>query len=385
MSLNRRDFLRTGATGLVGALALRGRALALKKTRELTLYVGTYTSGKSEGIYSYRMNLGTGELKRVATTAAVNPSFLTIHESKHYLYAVNEVTEFAGQSSGAVSAYSIDSATGKLEFLNQQASMGADPCHVIVDQSGRFALVANYTGGSVSVFPLRRDGRLEPASQVIKHSGAGVREQQQGPHPHCIALDRSNRHAFVSDLGIDKLMYYRFRSSTGRLETDEEPWIQLAPGAGPRHFTFHPKASYAYVINELDSTIAAFRYQKPSGHLRLIHAESTLPKDFSGRNDCADIHVSPSGKFLYGSNRGHDSIVVFAINEITGRLALLEHVATEGKTPRNFAIDPTGRFLLAANQKSDSIVTFNIDPITGKLKATNHAAEVPAPVCLKFV
>lgn len=385
MSLNRREFLRTGATGLVGALAFRGHALAVEKPRDLTLYVGTYTSGKSEGIYTYRMNLGTGELKRVAATTAVNPSFLTIHESKRYLYAVNEVTEFAGQSSGAVSAYSIDSATDKLQFLNQQASMGADPCHILVDQSGRFVLVANYTGGSVSVFPLRRDGRLEPASQVIKHSGAGVREQQQGPHPHCVALDRSNRHAFVSDLGIDKLMSYRFRAETGRLEPNEEPWIQLGPGAGPRHFTFHPKEKYAYVINELDSTITAFRYQKLTGHLGLIHTESTLPKDFSGRNDCADIHVSPSGKFVYGSNRGHDSIVVFGINETTGRLTHLEHVATEGKTPRNFVIDPTGRFLLVANQKSDSIVTFHIDAINGRLRPTGHVAETPAPVCLKFV
>jgi 6-phosphogluconolactonase len=385
VSLNRRDFLRTGATGLVGALAFRGHALPLEKTPELTLYVGTYTTGKSEGIYTYQMNLGTGGLKRFAATTSINPSFLTIHKSKRYLYAVNEVTEFAGRSSGAVSAYSIDSATGKLEFLNQQPSMGADPCHVIVDQGGRFALAANYTGGSVSVFPLRRDGRLEPASQVIKHSGAGVREQQQGPHPHCVALDSSNRHAFVSDLGIDKLMSYRFRAETGRLEPDEEPWIQLGPGAGPRHFTFHPKERYAYVINELDSTITAFRYHKASGNLRLIHTQSTLPKDFLGRNDCADIHVSPSGKFLYGSNRGHDSIVVFAINEITGSLTHLEHVSTEGKTPRNFVIDPTGKFLLVANQKSDSIVSFHIDSITGRLKATGHVAEVPAPVCLKFV
>lgn len=385
MSFDRRDFLKTGGAGLLGTVALRSNALALEKNPELTLYVGTYTSGKSEGIYIFRMNLETGQLRPFESVKAVNPSFLTVDRSRRHLYAVNEVTDFGGKSSGAVSAFDIHPTNGSLKFLNQQPSMGADPCHVIVDQSRRFALVANYTGGNVSVFPIQRDGRLNPAALVLQHHGSSVKEQQKGPHPHCVILDRSNRYAFASDLGLDKIMIYKFDSRTGKLEQGQEPWVHPKPGAGPRHFTFHPNGRYAYVINELDSTLTAFSYQKFSGNLRSIQTVSTLPRDFSGPNDCADVHVSPSGKFLYGSNRGHNSIVVFAINQITGELNYLEHASTEGKTPRNFTIAPPGRFLLVANQKSDTIVTLRIDPLTGRLRPTGHAVEVPAPVCLKLI
>jgi 6-phosphogluconolactonase len=355
------------------------------QARELTLYVGTYTSGESEGIYIYRMNSETGELKRFESVKAVNPSFLTIDRNRHYLYAVNEVTDFGGNSSGAVSAFAISPANGSLKFLNQQPSMGADPCHVSVDRARKFALVANYTGGKVSVFPIQRNGHLDAATQVIQHQGFSVKEQQKAPHPHCVILDRSNRYAFASDLGIDKIMIYRFDSKTGKLEPSREPWIRLSPGAGPRHFTFHPNGRFAYVIDELDSTITAFSYHELDGKLSSIQTVSTLPKDFSEHNDCADVHVSPSGKFLYGSNRGHDSIVVFVINQITGKLEYLEHASTGGKTPRNFTIDPTGKFLLAANQKSDTIVVLRIEPLTGRLSPTGHRAEVPTPVCLKFI
>lgn len=384
----RRDFLRVGGIATLGSFAFRGTELTLEKTRELTLYVGTYTSGKSEGIYIYRMNLETGELKPFDSIKAVNPSFLTINSvngSRRYLYAVNEVTEFAGKSSGAVSAFSIDPTTGILKFLNQQASMGADPCHVIVDQTGRFVLVANYTGGNVSVFPIQPDSSLGPATDLVQHHGSSIKEHQEGPHAHCIILDRANRYALASDLGLDKVMIYRFDSKIGKLAPNKQPWAKLKPGAGPRHLTFHSNGKYLYVINELDSTLTAFSYKAIDGTLRAIQTVSTLPKNFSGHNDCADVHVSPSGKFLYGSNRGHNSIVVFAINQVTGKLDYLENASTQGKTPRNFTIDPTGRFLLAANQESDTIVTLHIDPVTGRLKPTGHVAEVPAPVCLKLV
>ena len=391
MSLNnpsRRDFLRVGGLAGLGAVGFRGATLAREKTRELTLYVGTYTSGQSEGIYTYRMNVETGELKRIGSTKAVNPSFLAVHAGNgiRRLYAVNEMKDFAGKSSGAVSAFSIDSRTGSLNFLNQQASIGADPCHVIVDRTGRFAIVANYTGGSVSVFPIQRNGNLGPASDVAQHHGSSVnKERQEGPHAHCVILDRSNRYAFASDLGLDKVMIYRFDARAGKLRPAKEPWAQLEPGAGPRHLTFHPKGKYLYVINELNSTLTAFRYDSLNGTLRSMQTVSTLPKEYSGPNSCADVHVSRSGKFLYGSNRGHDSIVVFAVNENTGQLEYLEHASTGGKTPRNFTIDPTGSFLLAANQKSDTIVTLGIDQLTGRLRSTGHVAEVPAPVCLKFL
>ncbi len=382
---SRRNFLRAGSIAL-GAFASRGIARTGQRNRSLNLYVGTYTSGKSEGIYLYRMNLDTGELKRLNSMKAVNPSFLAIDGSKRHLYAVNEVTEFAGKSSGAVSAFSIDSTTGNLNFLNQQPSLGADPCHVIVDRTGRFVLVANYTGGNVSVFPVRRDGSLGSATDVVQHHGSSVnKEHQEGPHAHCLILDHANRYAFAADLGLDKVLIYRFDARAGKLTPGKEPWAQLKPGAGPRHFTFHPNGRHAYVINELDSTLIGFRYDAANGILHSMQTVSTLPTDFSGHNDCADLHISPSGKFLYGSNRGHNSIVVLTINELSGKLTYLEHASTQGKTPRNFAIDPTGRFLLVANQESDTIVTLRIDSVTGRLKPTVHVAEVPAPVCLKFV
>jgi 6-phosphogluconolactonase len=379
----RREFLRTGAMGVLGALAFRGTAWP-NETRELTLYVGTYTSGKSEGIYVYRMDRVSGELKRFNSVKSVNPSFLTIDRSRRYLYAVNEVPEFGGKPGGSVSAFAIDSATGNLRFLNQQPSLGADPCHLSVDRKRKSLLVANYTGGNVAVLPIQRDGSLGPATDLKQHQGASTKEQQKGPHAHCIILDRTERHALAADLGIDKVMIYRFDRTTGKLTPGKQPWAPLQPGAGPRHLTTHPGGKYIYVINELDSTVTAFRYDGANGTLSPLDTVSTLPDNFSGNSFCADVHVSPSGKFLYGSNRGHDSIVGFAIDQRTGRLKQMEHVSTQGKWPRNFTIDPTGKFLLVANQHTDNVVIFRIDSQTGRLKPTGHAAEIPIPVCLKF-
>jgi len=382
---SRREFLKTGVIGALGAFVFRGTAWSKQEARELTLYVGTYTSGESEGVYIYRMNRHTGKLTRFNSIKAVNPSFLTMDRSRRYLYAVNEVGDFAGKSSGAVSVFAIDSRTGNLRFLNQQASLGADPCYLTVDRNRKFLLVANYTGGNLSVLPLQRDGMLGPATHFVQHEGSSIKDQQKGPHAHCIILDHSNRHALAADLGIDKVMIYRYEASTGKLKPNNQPWAQLNPGAGPRHLTLHPRGRYAYVINELDSTMTAFRYDRVKGTLQLLETVSTLPSDFSGQSYCADLHVSPSGNFLYGSNRGHNSIVVFAINENTGRLKYVEHIATQGKWPRNFTIDPTGRFLLVANQHTDNVVTFRIDQQTGKLTSTGHVAEIPTPVCLKFL
>jgi len=381
---SRREFLKTGAIGALGASIFRRTAWP-HGARELTLYVGTYTSGNSEGIYVYRVDQASGELKRFTSIKSVNPSFLAIDRSRRYLYAVNEVPEFAGQSSGAVSAFAIDSRTGNLRFLNQQASLGADPCHLTVDRNRKFLLVANYTGGNLAVLPIQRDGILGPATSFVQHEGSSIKEQQKGPHAHCIILDHSNRYALAADLGIDKVMIYRYDALTGKLKPNNQPWAQLNPGAGPRSLTLHPRGRYAYVINELDSTMTVFRYERGNGTLRLLETVSTLPSDFSGQSYCADLHVSPSGKFLYGSNRGHNSIVVFAINEDTGRLKYVEHVSTQGKWPRNFTIDPTGSFLLVANQHTDNVVTFRIDPQTGKLSSIDHVAEIPTPVCLKFM
>ena len=381
--LGRRQFLKAGAVAALGTLVSRNTGWA-HQTLGRTLYVGTYTTGPSDGIYVYRMDQVTGQLKRFNSIKSVNPSFLTIDSGRRYLYAVNEVADFAGKTSGAVSAYAIDPANGNLKFLNQQPSLGADPCHLTLDRRGRFLLVANYTGGNVSILPIRGGGMLAAATDVVKHQGSSIKEQQKGPHAHCIILDASERHALAADLGIDKVMVYRFDPRVGKLRPASQSSASLQPGAGPRHLTLHPSGRYAYVINELDSTMSGFRYDSRNGSLKLIETVSTLPRDFSGRSYCADVHVSPSGKFLYGSNRGHDSIVTFAINESTGRLTYVENVSTKGKWPRNFTIDPTGRFLLVANQYSDSVVTFRIDPKTGRLLDAGYIEEVPTPACLRF-
>ncbi len=381
---SRRQLLKTGGIALLGATTLRANAWP-NQPRELTLYVGTYTSGKSEGIYGYRMDHATGALTRFNAFKSVNPSFLAIDRSKRYLYAVNEVSEYAGKPSGGVSAFAIDSATGNLRLLNEQATQGADPCHLTIDRRKRTLLVANYTGGSVAVLPIRSDGTLAPSTDVEQHEGSSVKEQQKGPHAHCIILDRFERHALAADLGIDKVMIYRFDAATGKLSPAAQPWAELKAGAGPRHLTLHPNGKYAYVINELDSTLTALKYNEASGTLSQIETLPTLPSDFSGASYCADVHVSPSGKFVYGSNRGHNSIVVFEIDPGTGKLKLVQHVSTEGKWPRNFTIDPTGRFLLVANQRTDNVVTFSIDSQTGRLTPTGHVEEIPAPVCLKFL
>jgi 6-phosphogluconolactonase len=385
----RRQFLRSVGSGSLG-LALSDNLHARSyssKSQEVLVYVGTYTTGKSEGIYLYRMNLSSGELKHVSTTAGVvNPSFLTVDPRRRYLYAVNEVTDFAGKTDGAVSAFAIDRNTSALQFLNQQSSLGGAPCYVTIDHTGRFVLVANYAGGNVSVLSVEHDGRLGGAADMDQHQGSSVNaDRQEGPHAHSIVLDKANRYAYSCDLGTDRIMIYRFDSNKGTLTPNKQPWVRVKPGAGPRHFTFHPSGLYGYVMNELDATVTAFRCDRAAGTLQEVQTVHTLPEGFSEVNATADIHVSPSGKFLYGSNRGHNSIVVFEIDDRTGKLRLIQHVATQGRTPRNFAIDPTGRFLLAANQESDTIVTFRIDPANGRLKPTGHITEVPSPVCLEIV
>ena len=379
--VSRRQFMKAGGIGLLGAFAARANAWS----SESVLYVGTYTTGKSEGIYGYRMDPLTGALTRFTSIKAVNPSFLTINSNRRFLYAVNEVGEFLGKPGGAVSAFAIDPATRNLRLLNEQATQGADPCYLSVDSRKRTLLVANYTGGNVSVFPLRSDGTLGMVAEVKQHEGSGPKEQQKGPHAHCIIFDASERHALAADLGIDKVMIYRFDRATGKLSPATQPFAELKPGAGPRHLSFHPSGKFVYAINELDSTMSTFKYNEREGTLTMIETVSTLPNDFTGTSYCADVHVSPSGRFLYGSNRGHNSIAVFAIDPRTGKLTLVEHVSTEGNWPRNFTIDPSGRFLLVANQRSDNVVVFSIDATTGRLKPTGVNEVIPSPVCLKFL
>jgi 6-phosphogluconolactonase len=371
-NFSRRTFLKISG---LGALSLSTTMAQAKRSRELTLYAGTYTSGKSEGIYIYRFNSTTGELTPAGSVKSENPSFLALDPAKRFLYAVNE------NPTGTVSSFRINPKTAELTFLNQQSSGGADPCFLTADRSSKSLLVANYTSGNVSVLPILRDGSLGSTIEVKQHHGAGPREQQKGPHAHCIKLDGLNRHALAADLGIDKLMIYRF--AAGKLGDAQE--APLHPGAGPRHLTFHPNGKYVYVINELDSSLTIFKYDAIKGTLQQFETVSTLPRDFTGTSYCADIHISRSGRFIYGSNRGHNSIVVFAVDARTGRLNLVEHISTEGNWPRNFTLDPSERFLLVANQRSDNVVTFHVDAATGRLTPAGQQAEIPVPVCLQFL
>jgi len=367
-------------------LALPRLSSAYQKVgKELLVYVGTYTSGKSEGIYLYRFNLTSGELSHLSTTRGVaDPSFLALAPSRRFLYAVNELENFEGKKSGAVSAFAVDQRTGELRFLNQQPSLGGAPCYVEIDSAGKFALVANYFGGNVAVLPVKRDGSLEAATDMKQYQGSSVNPgNQQGPHAHCIMLDAANRFAYSCDLGTDKIMIFRFEPGSGKLIAGEQPWVKLKPGAGPRHLAFHPSGKFMFTLNEIDSTVTAFARDRKNGSLKELQTLSALPAGFTGTNTGADIHVSSDGRFLYSSNRGHDSIAVFMINEL-GALTAVDHQLTGGSTPRNFAIDPTGAFLLAANQKSDNIVVFRLDRKSGRLSPTGQVAHVPSPVCLKF-
>jgi 6-phosphogluconolactonase len=270
-------------------------------------------------------------------------------------------------------------------LINQQSSKGGAPCHIIVDSAGKNVLIANYSGGNVAVLPIEEDGSLGEANSV-QHEGSGPNpRRQEGPHAHSINLDAAERFAVAADLGIDKYLVYRYDPESHRLTPNDPPATSVHPGAGPRHFDFHPDNRLAFGINELDSTVSVFRFDPEAGTLMETQTVSTLPPDTAVSNSTADIHVHPSGRFVYGSNRGHHSIAIFQIDEEAATIAPVGHQATGGSTPRNFAIDPSGRFLLAANQASGTIVVFRIDEETGTLEQTESQAEVPSPVCLKFV
>jgi 6-phosphogluconolactonase len=351
-------------------------------------YVGTYTSKtNSKGIYAYRFDAEKGQLTPIGVAAeSVDPSFLAIHPNGKYLYAVNEIGDFNGGTSGAVSAFSIDAKTGALKFLNQVPTRGAGPCHVSLDKNGTFVLVANYDGGSIVSFPVHDDGSLGTASGFVQHSGSGPnKERQEGPHAHWIGTSPDNRFALAVDLGLDQVLVYGFDSGKGIFTPMLSGFAKVKPGAGPRHLAFHPNGKFAYVLSEMESSVTVFSYQAKTGAFSSLQSVSALPADYSGPKEAAEIAVHPSGKFLYTSNRGHDSIAVFAIDEKKGTLKSLGQVLTGGKTPRHFAIDPTGAYLLAENQESNNIVIFHIDPATGSLTPTGQTVDVPSPVCLTFI
>jgi 6-phosphogluconolactonase len=312
-----------------------------------------------------------------------NPSFLAIDLQQRFLYAVNENYR---PEDCSVNAYRIDPQSGMLSYINQQPSLGSSPCYVAVDQMDQLVAVANYSSGSVTVLPIGENGDLLPSSDFHQHTGSGIDPvRQEGPHAHCSVIDPTNRLLFVADLGIDKIMSYRLDLEENKLIPNDPPYFEMTPGCGPRHLRFHPNGRLAYVINELDSSITALNYDSAGGTFSLIETVSALPQDYQDESYCAELCIAPKGNFLYGSNRGHDSLAIFAIDETTGRLSLIAHQSTYGKNPRNFAIDPSDTFLLVANQDSDNIVTFRIDHSSGHLEYVEQINGIHKPVCLKMI
>jgi len=350
----------------------------------LPVYFGTYTSGRNgaEGIYRSVLDTETGELSApVLAAKAGNPSFIEIHPNGKYLYAVSE----SGRD-GSVSAYAIDPDTGNLKLLNSRPSGGSGPCHVNIDHAGKNVLVANYGSGSASVIPIKSDGSLAEPTGFVQHEGSSVNpRRQKGPHAHSINVSPDNRFAFVADLGLDKVMIYKLDVDKGTIIANDPAFAKVKPGAGPRHFTFGANGRYAYVINEMGGTVTAFAYEPASGTLTEIQTLPTLPDGFTGSSSCAEVRVHPGGRFLYGSNRGHDSIAVYRIDPAKGTLTFVEHERAEIKTPRNFNIEPTGKFCLVANQGADSVVVFKIDQNTGTLEPTGNKISIGKPVCIRFL
>ena len=373
----------------------------------MLVYVGTYTGPKARGIYLFRLqaddrpasrNINLIPLGVAAETP--NPSFFDIDVARRRLFAVNELQQVDGRPGGTVTAFSIDRNTGALAMINQQPSMGAGPCHIAADNQHRYVVVSNYGSGSVAVLPVRAtrsrawvrnvpvhaDGSLGAASAVVQHTGSSINpERQKGPHAHCATFDRANRFVFVCDLGLDKILVYRFDAARGTLAAHTPAFAPLKPGAGPRHMAFRPDGRFAYAVNELNSTVTVFAYDASAGVLKEIQTVSTLPEHFDAPNFPAEIDLHPSGKWLYASNRGHNSVVLFAVDRGTGRLTWVEEQGTGGSRPRHFGIDSSGQYLAVGNQDSDTVLVCRVDAGNGRLRPSGVLAEVPAPACVKFL
>ena len=356
---------------------------------DMTVYFGTYTKGESKGIYKADFDSATGELSNLTVAAeTVNPSFLAIHPNGKTLYAVGEIAEFKGKkNSGAVSAFSIDPETHELTLLNQQQSGGGAPCHLVVDHSGKYVLSANYSGGNISSIAIKEDGSLGEQVSFHQHTGSSVnKRRQEGPHAHSINVDAANKFAFVADLGLDKIMIYKFDAATGKLTPNDPAFAKVPEGGGPRHFSFHPDGKFAISNNEMLMSVNLMAYDSKKGALDLQQTLTTVTDgaDLTGCST-AEAIFHPSGKFAYVSNRGIDSIAAFTFNEQSGTLSEIEQEPTRGQTPRNFAIEPNGKFLLAENQSSNDVFVFRISQDTGALERTEYKLDVPSPVCAKFL
>jgi 6-phosphogluconolactonase len=369
------------------ATSARGNAPADKGPFYL-VYVGTYTTKQeSKGIYAYNFNPATGEFTSIGLAAeTTDPSFVAVHPDGKHLYAVNEVGDYNGEKSGAISSFEIDRKSGKLKFLNQVSTHGAGPCYLSFDKTGRFVLVANYDGGSVATIEIEPDGSLSIARGFVQHSGSGLdKERQEAPHAHWIGVSPDNRFALVADLGLDDVLVYKFDDVRGKLPPHTPPYTQVKPGSGPRHLAFAPNGKFAYLVTEMASTVVAFSWSPEKGTLSTLQTLPMLPKDYNGVKEAAEIAVHPNGKFVYASNRGSaNSIAAYKVDGAKGTLTPIGIYPSGGKIPRHFTIDPTGKFLIAANADSGNIVTLKIDETTGALSPTGKEVSVPSPVCITF-
>jgi 6-phosphogluconolactonase len=355
------------------------------------VYVGTYTATTSKGIYNYRFDPQSGKLTPIGVAAELaNPSFMATDPQHRFLYAATEMGQEPGASSykknGSISSYSIDRKTGALTFLNKVDAGGGGSCHLVVDKTSKMLFVANYGSGNVASFAIKPDGSIGDRTGFDQHTGSSVDPaRQKGPHAHAVVLSPDNRFLFVPDLGTDQIKIYRVDAAKGTFTPNDPAFATVKAGLGPRHFTFGRGAKFAYAVCEMGSSVAVFSYNPVKGSLTPVQTISNLPDGFTGIDNSAEIEMDRSGRFLYASNRGNDSITVFAVDPVKGTLTKVQVVPTQGNIPRNFALDPTGKYLIAANQKSNSLVVFSVDPQDGKLKAAAQMLDIPSPVDILFV
>ena len=371
---------------LILSLAILFSSFITLAQKDHYLLIGTYTGGKSEGIYVYTFDTANADSRFISSIRTSNPSFLAVSTDQKYVYAVNEdagSTTFANE--GSVTSFSFNAEKGLLTEINSRASGGKHPCYVAIDQTGNWLFTGNYSSGTVGLFPLNKNGSIGTLKQLLQHKGSGPdTSRQRSAHVHATVLSKNGQYLFVPDLGMDKLMIYQFNHKKGTLTAGTTPFVRSIPGSGPRHLEFDKEHKYAYLMEELTGTVVVYQFN--AGKLAFIQRISALPADFKGRIGSADIHVSPSGNFLYCSNRGEsNSISIFRIDRSTGKLSLSGHQSTLGRTPRNFNFDPSGNFLLVANQDTDEIIVFKIDPQTGSLTDTHKNIRVPSPVCIKWI
>lgn len=356
------------------------------RAAELLVFISAFAIGDDGAIHAYQLDLGSGQLKQVhRTTGAQNPFFMALSKDRKFLYAIHAPGEFGGKTDEQVSAYAITGRSGELKLLNRQSARGTAACYLDVDATGKMVVLANYNTGSVVSFPVRGDGSLGEASSFIQHQGSSVnKSRQEGPHAHCMAISPDNQFALAADLGLDQVLVYRLEPATAKLAANRPPFVKAPAGAGPRHLTFHPNGKRVYVINELANSVTFFDYEAKSGTLVERQTITTLPKDFSGESYCADLKITPNGRFLYGTNRGHDSVAAYKIGE-DGQLSLLAIEPSLGKGPQNLAITPGGEFLLCANMPGNNVVVFRINSQTGALTRVGEPTSMPGPSCIKIL